>query len=114
LKQIQHPDWFVLVLYFLIVYFWMRGSKYKEQAEQWKIQWEIACEALNKQQQLAQQIREAIADLRAGEDPIQAMQFVIPEGHPGAGMRVGELLEGLGRSQNARNFIADILDKARS
>ncbi len=61
LKQIRHPDWFILVLYLLMLYLWMRGSKYKEQAEKCKIQLENACEALNKQQQLAQQIREAQA-----------------------------------------------------
>jgi hypothetical protein len=57
-KQIRHPNWFVLVLYLLMLYLWIRGSKYKEQAEKWKIQWEIACEALKKQQQLPQQMRE--------------------------------------------------------
>ncbi len=49
LKQIRHPDWFVLVLYLLMFYLWIRGSKYKEQAEKCKIQLENACEPLNKQ-----------------------------------------------------------------
>lgn len=55
------PDWFVLLLFLLILYFWMRVSEYKEKAEQCKIQLENACEALNKQQQPAQQISEAQA-----------------------------------------------------
>jgi hypothetical protein len=49
LEQIRHPDWFVLVLYLLTWYLWMRGRKYKEQAEKCKIQLENACEALKKQ-----------------------------------------------------------------
>ena len=49
LKQIRHPNWFILVLYLLVLYLWIRGSKYKEQAEKCKTQLEIAWEAINKQ-----------------------------------------------------------------
>jgi hypothetical protein len=67
-KQIRHPDWFVLVLYLLALYLWMRGSKYKEQAQKCKIQLENAREALNKQRQRAQQIREAQASPRVPDE----------------------------------------------
>jgi hypothetical protein len=49
LKQIRHPNWFILVLYLLMLYLWMRGSKHKEQADKCKIQLENACQALKKQ-----------------------------------------------------------------
>jgi uncharacterized membrane protein YfcA len=50
LKPIWHANnWFPFVLCSLALYLWIRGNKYREQAERYKTQLEIAWEALNKQ-----------------------------------------------------------------